>query len=183
MSDVLDRPLRAWRSCVSGTVTVPRRRGAPPPSSIGDSQAKIKDTVAYHQEGRCQGPGGLLILFKTCALSSRLPRSHTPHPKHSCSMPDEFTLKVPFLAGLVVVVSLFVSQYLRRDPMVRSSPSLLTPSLNSVTLSQLDSIPTIGFSDPILSYFSAIRYIFDSVRMISDGYETVIFVFLICFLY
>ncbi|KAH9992079.1 cytochrome P450 [Russula vinacea] len=56
--------------------------------------------------------------------------------------------------------------------MVRSSPSLLTLSLSNVTLSQLDSIPTIGFSDPILSYFSAIRYIFDSVRMINDGYET-----------
>ena len=114
------------------------------------------------------------------ALTLPLP---TQTVKRFCSMLDEFNLKVPFLAGLVVVVSLFVSQYLRRDPMVRSSPSLLTPSLSNVTLSQLDAIPTIGFSDPILSYFSAIRYIFDSVRMINDGYETVIFVFLICFLY
>jgi hypothetical protein len=98
-------------------------------------------------------------------------------------MSDEFNLKAPFPEGLVLVVSLFVSQYLRRDPMVRSSPSLLTLSLSNVTLSQLDAIPTIGFSDPILSYFSAIRYISDSVRMLNDGYETVIFVFLICFLY
>ena len=39
---------------------------------------------------------------------------------------------------------------------------------------QLDAIPTVGFSDPILSYFSAIRYIFDDIRMLKDGYEKVI---------
>ncbi|KAF8463177.1 cytochrome P450 [Russula ochroleuca] len=67
-------------------------------------------------------------------------------------MPDEFTLKVSFLAGVVLVVSLFVSPYFRRDLM-------------------LDAIPTVGFSDPILSYLSAVQYIFDSVRMLKDGYE------------
>jgi len=64
--------------------------------------------------------------------------------------------------------------------MVRPLPSLFTLSLNSVTRSQLDAIPTVGFSDPILSYLSAVQYIFDSVRMLKDGYEKVICPFLIC---
>ncbi|KAF8467587.1 cytochrome P450, partial [Russula ochroleuca] len=36
----------------------------------------------------------------------------------------------------------------------------------------LDAIPTVGFSDPILSYFSALRFNFDSVRMLKEGYES-----------
>jgi hypothetical protein len=51
---------------------------------------------------------------------------------------------------------------------------LFTLSLNNATLSQLDAIPTVGFSDPILSYFSALRFYFDGVRMFKDGYEKVI---------
>ena len=39
---------------------------------------------------------------------------------------------------------------------------------------QLDAIPTVGFSDPILSYFSAIRFIFDGVSMLKEGYQKVI---------
>jgi len=65
-------------------------------------------------------------------------------------MPDDLT--VSFLAGLFVVVSLFISWYLRGDPL-------------------LDAIPTVGFSDPILSYFSALQFNFDSVRMLKEGYE------------
>ena len=47
-------------------------------------------------------------------------------------------------------------------------------SLNNATLSQIDALPTVGFSDPILSYFSALRFNFDSVRMLKEGYESVI---------
>ncbi|KAH9992044.1 cytochrome P450 [Russula vinacea] len=57
-------------------------------------------------------------------------------------MPDELTVKTPFFVGVILLVFLF-----------------------------LDAIPTVGFSDPILSYFSAIRYIFDDIRMLKDGYE------------
>jgi hypothetical protein len=38
---------------------------------------------------------------------------------------DEFSLKVTFLVGVLVVVSLVVSQYFRGDPMVRPFPSYL----------------------------------------------------------
>ncbi|KAI9465948.1 cytochrome P450, partial [Lactarius psammicola] len=37
--------------------------------------------------------------------------------------------------------------------------------------SQLDAIPTVGFSDPILSYFSALRFIFDGLPRLKYGYE------------
>jgi hypothetical protein len=48
-----------------------------------------------------------------------------------------------------------------------------TPSLNDATCSQIDAIPTVGFSDPILSYFSALQFNFDGVRMLREGYEKV----------
>ncbi len=38
---------------------------------------------------------------------------------------------------------------------------------------QLEAIPTVGFSDPILSYLSAIRFVFDCDRMLKDGYRKV----------
>ncbi|KAI0000302.1 cytochrome P450 [Russula vinacea] len=91
-------------------------------------------------------------------------------------MPDEFTLKVSSLGGVLVVVSLFVTgrQYFRSDPMVRPSPSYSPHpeqlELN-VSCSQLDAIPTVGFSDPILSYFSTLRFFFDCVRILKEGYE------------
>ncbi|KAF8471577.1 cytochrome P450 [Russula ochroleuca] len=65
---------------------------------------------------------------------------------------DEFTLKLSTLMGFFVVLSLFISWYFRRDTM-------------------LDAIPTVGFSDPILSYLSAVQFNFDGVRMLKDGYE------------
>ncbi|KAA1468096.1 cytochrome P450 [Dentipellis sp. KUC8613] len=37
--------------------------------------------------------------------------------------------------------------------------------------SRLDFIPTVGFSNPILSYISAYKYVFDSVRMMQEGYD------------
>ncbi|KAF8491191.1 cytochrome P450 [Russula emetica] len=67
-------------------------------------------------------------------------------------MPDDFTLKLSFTAGVLCVVSLFLSRYFRSDPM-------------------LNAIPTIGLSDPILSYFSALQFNFDGVRMLKEGYE------------
>ena len=39
--------------------------------------------------------------------------------------------------------------------------------------SQLEAIPTVGFSDPILSYFSALRFVFDGLSMLQYGYEKV----------
>lgn len=32
----------------------------------------------------------------------------------------------------------------------------------------------MGFSDPILSYYSAVQFIFNCDRMLKDGYEKVI---------
>ncbi len=40
---------------------------------------------------------------------------------------------------------------------------------------QLDAIPTVGFSDPILSYFSALQFSVDGVRMLREGYKKVIY--------
>ncbi|KAI0002413.1 cytochrome P450 [Russula compacta] len=67
-------------------------------------------------------------------------------------MADESFLRSSFLAGILVLVSLLLSWYRKRDPL-------------------LDAIPTVGFSDPILSYFSAIRYTFDGIRVLKEGYE------------
>jgi len=56
-------------------------------------------------------------------------------------------------------------------------PLLLTTVtlyLNNVPRFQLGAIPTVGFSDPILSYLSVGRYIFDANRMLKNGYEKVI---------
>ena len=91
-------------------------------------------------------------------------------------MSDEFILKVPFFTGVFVVVSLFVSWYFRGDPMVRPLPFLFSPSLNDVSLIcfQLDAIPTVGFSDPILSYFSALKFNLYGVSMLKEGYQKVI---------
>ena len=49
--------------------------------------------------------------------------------------------------------------------------------LNNVARFQLNAIPTVGFSDPILSYFSAVHFIFDGVRMLKEGYQKVIRLF------
>ncbi|KAH9042739.1 cytochrome P450 [Lactarius pseudohatsudake] len=68
-------------------------------------------------------------------------------------MVDESTLRLSFLAASVFVAVLFASWY-RRDPL-------------------LDAIPTVGFSDPILSYFSALRFILDGPLRLKYGYEKV----------
>jgi hypothetical protein len=43
---------------------------------------------------------------------------------------------------------------------------------------QLDAIPTIGFSDPLLSYFSALQFYYKSIPMLKEGYEKVIYLVL-----
>ena len=49
-----------------------------------------------------------------------------------------------------------------------------TPYLNNNSRLQLNAIPTVGFSDPILSYLSAVQYLFDGHRMLKEGYGKVI---------
>ncbi|KAI0248479.1 cytochrome P450 [Lactifluus subvellereus] len=66
-------------------------------------------------------------------------------------MADESTLGLSSLTGILIIVSLFVTWY-RRDPL-------------------LDAIPTVGFSDPILSYLSAFRYLFGGLPILKEGYE------------
>jgi hypothetical protein len=51
---------------------------------------------------------------------------------------------------------------------------MISELLNVIRV-QLDAIPTVGFSDPILSYFSALQFYFDNVRMLKEGYEKVTF--------
>ncbi|KAI9464594.1 cytochrome P450 [Lactarius psammicola] len=66
-------------------------------------------------------------------------------------MVDESTLRLSFLVASFFVVSLFASWY-RRDPL-------------------LDAIPTVGFSDPLLSYFSALRFNLVGPSMLKHGYK------------
>ena len=59
--------------------------------------------------------------------------------------------------------------------MVRRFHSYIYHTLNGVMRSQLDAIPTMGFSHPILSYFSALQFYFKSVPMLKEGHEKVIY--------
>ncbi len=95
-------------------------------------------------------------------------------------MVDESTHRLSFLAASVFVVSLFASWY-RRDPLVSPTPfGPSLPLLINLGGSQLDAIPTVGFSDPILSYFSALRFIFDGLPRLKYGYEKVnAFIFIV----
>ncbi|KAF8489259.1 hypothetical protein F5888DRAFT_1951995 [Russula emetica] len=67
-------------------------------------------------------------------------------------MPDEITLKLAFLTAVFIAASHFLIRYFRGNAM-------------------LGTIPTVGFSDPILSHLSAFQYIFDGSRMLKNGYE------------
>ncbi|KAI9436537.1 cytochrome P450 [Lactarius psammicola] len=67
-------------------------------------------------------------------------------------MVDETFLRTFFLAGIVFLVSLPVGWCRKRGCPLRA-------------------IPTVGFSDPILSYLSSLRYNFDGIRMLREGYE------------
>ncbi|KAF8274996.1 cytochrome P450 [Lactarius quietus] len=66
-------------------------------------------------------------------------------------MVEDPILRLLFLVASILVVSLFSSWY-KRDPL-------------------LDAIPTVGFSDPILSYISALRFNLGGIPMLKDGYE------------
>ncbi|KAH9063633.1 cytochrome P450 [Lactarius vividus] len=68
-------------------------------------------------------------------------------------MVDEFTGRtaMTFLLGIFVLISLSIWSRKRN--------------------SQLRAIPTVGFSNPILSYLSFLRYNFDGVRILREGYE------------
>ena len=89
---------------------------------------------------------------------------------NSCdNMFDESTLRLSIIAGSFFVVSLFASWY-RRDPLVSLYHFVL---LSSADRYQLEAIPVVGFSDPILSYFTALRFIFDGFSMLKQGYEKV----------
>ncbi|KAI9447173.1 hypothetical protein BJY52DRAFT_1193545 [Lactarius psammicola] len=84
---------------------------------------------------------------------------------------DESTVRLSFLAASFLAVSLFASWY-KRDPLVSPTPfGPSLPLLIDLGISQLEAIPTVGFSDPILSYFSALRFIFDGLPILKYGYE------------
>ncbi|KAI0265007.1 hypothetical protein BGY98DRAFT_575583 [Russula aff. rugulosa BPL654] len=48
--------------------------------------------------------------------------------------------------------------------------TMVTPYMPNDTYLQLDAIPTV-FSDPTLLYPSAVRFFFDGVRMLNEGYQ------------
>jgi len=91
-------------------------------------------------------------------------------------MLDDFVpTPVSFLVASFIAVSLFrrVASLFKRDPLV-SPISFNLSSPIDLDHSQLDAIPTVGFSDPILSYFTALRFVFDCLPMIEQGYKNVI---------
>src|SRR6266849_6450248 len=90
----------------------------------------------------------------------------------TCSMLDDSTLNVSLLGGFLVLVVFFVGW--NNDRGVRTSPSYIRHNLNNHPRLQLNAIPTIGFSIPILTYLSAVRFTFDGVRMLDEGYKKVI---------
>jgi len=67
-------------------------------------------------------------------------------------MVDDSTSKLLFLAASLLFVVYLFARWYQSDPL-------------------LDAIPTVGFSDPILSYFSALRFTLNSVPMLKYGYE------------
>ena len=138
-----------------------------PPSEIGDQR---QTGINYVGETL----SGALNLRSRCYL----PISHhiTPSPQLSCRMLEGLTLDALFFAGFLVVVSLFLSGYfnLMGDPGVRRFPSYFNAVPKQCCIFQLNAIPTAGFSDPILSYFSAAQFTFDGIRMLKEGYEKVI---------
>jgi hypothetical protein len=87
----------------------------------------------------------------------------------------ESILDVQLLAGTLILISLFIA-YRSRGPLVCAvlSVSLLKPGLIGCPGCQSNSIPTVGFADPILSYLSAFYFdSFDATTVIKQGYEKV----------
>jgi hypothetical protein len=88
-------------------------------------------------------------------------------------MIDESTLRLSLLVASLSVVSL-LSSLCKKDPLVSCAASCSSlPSLIELGGSQLAVIPTVGFSDSILSYFTALRFVFDGPPMLKYGYEKV----------
>jgi hypothetical protein len=88
-------------------------------------------------------------------------------------MAEESTLGLSVLTGTFVIVSLLFIWYRSTDPFVGHITSLITKSI-PINCLQIDAIPTVGYSGPILSYLSAFRYSFlDGQSMIKQGYEKV----------
>lgn len=115
------------------------------------------------------------LILSTRRVQPRRFWQSSSSPTHCRSMhPDEFTLRVSSLLGFFVVFILFFRRYIRRDPMVRALAVSFSLFLNNDTRFQLDAIPTVGFSDPIFSYLSALQFNFDGARMLKDGYRKVI---------
>ncbi len=86
---------------------------------------------------------------------------------------DSILTGVSFPVASLLLAFLFVSLYkLKRDPLV-SIPSFRLSLPFQIYLDdfQLDAIPTVGFSVPILSYLTAIRFIFDGFAMLEYGYR------------
>ena len=88
-------------------------------------------------------------------------------------MLDDYTLNVSYLGAFLVLVPFCWYFILSRDSAVRALHFLFMPYLNNVKRFQLDAIPTVGFSNPILSYWSALLYYLDCIPMLKEGYEKV----------
>lgn len=52
-------------------------------------------------------------------------------------------------------------------------PSYETVSVNQTYSLQLDHIPTVGYSAPFLSFFSALRFLFSGREIVEEGYHRV----------
>ena|SRR6266851_6222771 len=97
-----------------------------------------------------------------------------PEPQLHCNMADEAMLGLPILAGSLILVILFITWY--GDPLVSPvfSISLATRADRWGLGIQLNSIPAMGFSDPLLSYLSALYvHVFDGTQLLKEGYEKV----------
>jgi hypothetical protein len=110
------------------------------------------------------------------AAASKLQRVNDSDLKdlNSNNMVDESTLGVPLFTGILVIISLCIISYKGVDPLVSHIlSSMLLVGTDQLVL-QLGAIPTIGFSDPILSYLSAFRFtIMGGAPMLIEGYQKV----------
>ncbi|KAI0050551.1 cytochrome P450 [Auriscalpium vulgare] len=66
-------------------------------------------------------------------------------------MPTEHSLPTPAAVAIIVLLLLVARWYRARDPLLLA-------------------IPTVGYSAPLLSYISAIRYLFRSKEILDEGY-------------
>lgn len=80
------------------------------------------------------------------------------------------------LGGLLILVPIFITWYRSGDSLVSlpGSSSLRASADRAFWGYKLKSIPTLGFSDPVLSYLSAFHYdVFGGATLIKKGYEKV----------